>query len=199
MRAARLLLPCLAVLLAAGCMISEQIGQMPEDLTFYFDTDFNRAIVFGRVAGLGVIVFWFFAKFKKHTAILVGVPIMVFAGWTLEQDYPSLAGYRIEVRKDALYLNVPPEPEVEIPWESILEMEIEGADWATVGSGPTPTVGPYGRVQQTEYAWSQLPEWESMKLITEDDSFLVMLEELSVEQRQTLWRAVAKRARLVKQ
>ena len=197
MRAVRLLL-LLPILLVASCMISEQIGEMPDDLLFYFDTDFNRAMVFGRVAGLGVIVFWLFAKFKRHTAILVGVPIMVFAGWTLEQDYPSLAGYRIEVREDALYLNVPPEPEVEIPWESIQEMEIEGADWATVEDGPTPTVGPYGRVQQTEYAWSQLPKWESMKIITEDDSFLVLLEKLSVEQRQTLWRSVAKRGRLVK-
>ncbi len=146
MRAVRLLLLCLPLLLAAGCMISEQIGQTPQNLTFYFDTNFNRTLVFGRVAGLGVIVFWLFAKFKRHTAILVSVPIMVFAGWTVEQDYPSLAGYRIEVREDALYLNIPPEPEIEIPWESIQEMEIEGVDWATAGRGPTPTVGPYGRV-----------------------------------------------------
>jgi hypothetical protein len=36
-----------------------------------------------------------------------------------------------------------------------------------------------------------------MKLITEKDSFLVQLDRLSVEQRQTLLSSIAKRGRLV--
>lgn len=194
------LTPLLATLLVwGGCMISEQTGQIPAELTFHFDTGFNRAMVFGRVAGLAIIVFWLFAKFKRHTAIMVGVPILVFAGWTLERDYPSLAGYRIEVRDDALYLNIPPQNERRIPWEKIQEMELEGVDWATAGRGTMTTVGPDGRRYTSEPAWAKLPEWETMKLITENDSLLVRLDKLSVEQRQTLWRAIAKRAHMVKQ
>ena len=57
--------------LASGCMISEQAGQMPQELAFHFDTDFNRAIVFGRVIALVLLVMWVFAKFKKPNAILL--------------------------------------------------------------------------------------------------------------------------------
>lgn len=199
MRALRLSLLCLPIVLGAGCMISEQIGEMPRDLTFYFDTTFNRALVFGRAGALGVVVLWVFAKFKRPTALMVGLPILAFAGWTVVQDYPSLKGYRVEVRKDALYLNIPPEPEREFPWESILEMEIEGVNWAGAGRGPHQTVGPDGKVRQTKYAWSELPQWETMKIVTEDDSYLVRLDRLSVEQRQTLWRSIAKRGHLVEQ
>jgi hypothetical protein len=172
MPATRLLLFCLAVMLHAGCMLSDQVGQMPQDLTFHFDT-------------------------KRHTAILVGVPILVFAGWTVARDYPSLSGYRIEVRRDSLYLRIPPEPEREIPWESIQEMEIQGESWATVEGGRTTTVNPDGSFQETKYPWSELPQWKSMKIVTEKDSFLVQLDRLSVEQRQTLWRSIAKRGQLV--
>ena len=199
MPATRLLLLCLVITLHAGCMLSDQVGQMPQDVTFHFDTDFNRALVFGRAAGLTAIVFWLFAKFKRHSAILVGVPILVFAGWTVARDYPSLSGYRIEVRKDALYLRIPPEPERGIPWESIQEMEIEGESWATVEGGRTTTVNPDGSFQETKYAWSELPQWKSMKVITEKDSFIVQLDRLSVEQRQTLWQSIAKRGQLVKE
>lgn len=197
MTAIRLLLLCLGIWLSAGCMLSDQVGQVPQDLTFHFDTDFNRAIVFGRAAGLTAIVFWLFAKFKRHTAIMVGVPILVFAGWTVARDYPLLSGYRIEVRNDALYLSIPPDPETEIPWESIQEMEIEGESWATVGGGRTTTVNPDGTFHETKYAWSELPKWKSMKVITEKGSFLVRLDRLSVEQRQTLWQSIAKRGQLV--
>lgn len=37
-----------------------------------------------------------------------------------------------------------------------------------------------------------------MKLTADGETHLVILEKLSVEQRQTLWRTIAKRARLVK-
>ena len=179
-------------------MVSEQIGEIPGDLTFHFDTDFNRALVFGRVAGLGILVLWIFAKFKKPTALPVAVPILLFAGWTVQQDYPSLTDYRVEVREDALYLNIPPEPEGEIPWSSIEEMKIEGIGWATAGGDLPGTPTPFG-VPKTEYAWSELPEWKTMELLADGETHLVMLDKLSVEQRQTLWRAIAKHALLVKQ
>jgi hypothetical protein len=197
MPTSRLLLLGLAVMLHAGCMLSEQVGQMPQDLTFHFDTPFNRAIVFGRAAGLAAIVLWVFAKFKRQTAIMVGAPMLLFAGWTVARDYPSLSGYRIEVQPDALHLTVPPDPEREIPWESIQRMEIEGVSWAT--AAPTTTVNPDGTFQQTEYPWSELPQWKSMKVFTENDAIVVELDRLSVEQRQTLWRAIAKRGQLVKE
>ena len=52
---------------------------------------------------------------------------------------------------------------------------------------------------KTEYAWSELPEWKTMELLADGETHLVMLDKLSVEQRQTLWRAIAKHAHLVKQ
>ena len=183
--------------LASGCMISEQAGQIPQELAFHFDTDFNRAIVFGRPIALFLLVMWIFAKFKKPNAILLSLPLLVLAGWTLAKDFPSLVDYRVEVRDDALYLNIPPEPEKVIPWNTVEEMEIEGTDWASAGGGPSVTPTPFG-VRKTEYAWSELPEWQTMKIMADGETHLVILAKLSVEQRQTLWRAIAKRARLVK-
>jgi hypothetical protein len=58
-------------------------------------------------------------------------------------------------------------------------------------------VNPDGSFQETKYPWSELPQWKSMKIVTEKDSFLVQLDRLSVEQRQTLWRSIAKRGQLV--
>ena len=192
----RLLPLCLACLLCAGCMLSDQIGQAPQDLTFHFDTDFNRIMVFGRAAGLASIVLWLFAKFKKETAMLAGIPILVFAGWTVAHDYPSLSAYRIEVAGDALYLSIPPQPPVEIPWESIQQMAVEGESWATVDSGRTTTVNPNGKVEETNFLWAELPQWKSMTITTDKGTYDVQLDRLSVEQRQTLWKAIAKRGRL---
>jgi hypothetical protein len=183
--------------LASGCMISEQAGQIPQELAFHFDTDFNRAIVFGRVIALVLLVMWIFAKFKKPNSILLSLPLLVLAGWTLAKDFPSLVDYRVEVRDDALYLNIPPEPGKVIPWNTVEEMEIEGTGWASAGSGPTTTITPFG-VRKTEYAWSELPEWQTMELTADGETHLIVLAKLSVEQRQTLWRAIAKRARLRK-
>ena len=60
----------------------------------------------------------------------------------------------------------------------------------------TPT--PFG-VPKTEYAGSELPEWKTMELLADGETHLVMLDKLSVEQRQTLWCAIAKHAHLDKQ
>ena len=183
--------------LASGCMISEQAGQMPQDLAFHFDTDFNRALVFGRPIALVLLVMWVFANFKKPNSILLSAPLLVLAGWSLSQDFPSLVDYRVEVQEDALYLKIPPEPEKVIPWNTVEEMEIKGVAWAGAGARPTVTPTPFGP-RKTEYAWSELPEWHTMEIMADGETHLVILEKLSIEQRQTLWRAIAKRARLVK-
>ncbi len=183
--------------LTSGCMISEQVGELPQELAFHFDTDFNRALVFGRPIALVLLVMWVFAKFKKPNSILLSAPLLVLAGWTLAQDFPSLVDYRVEVMDEALYLKIPPEPEKVIPWSTVEGMEIEGVGWAGAGGGPETTMTPFGP-RKREYAWSELPEWQTMKLTADGETHLVILEKLSVEQRQTLWRTIAKRARLVK-
>ena len=64
---------CLFLLASSGCMISEQEGQDREDLTFQFDTEFNRIILFTRSGALAVVALWLFAGSKKNPGTKIRV------------------------------------------------------------------------------------------------------------------------------
>jgi hypothetical protein len=176
-----------------GCVISEQIGEAPHDLVFHFGTGVNRVIVYGRSAVLAAIGIWILNAWgKKAGALVVALGLFGVAAWLVYVDYPTLSSYRVGVLDTGLYLNIPPEPERTIDWASVEEMKIEGVEWASIGAPGAPP----GMAKS--YAWSELPDWKTMELVLENgETHQVDLERLSIEQRQILWRAIARRARLV--
>jgi hypothetical protein len=167
-------------------MISEQTGEDLEDLTFHFDTGFNRAVLFGRSGALATVAVWLFAGAKKSPgSAVVGVVLLGVSGWLLVKDYPTLDRYRIQVLGDGLWIAIPPQEEKTLAWAGIEEMFVEG-----IGSGSVP---------RDEFARRlELPDWHSMRItVTGGATHDVDLKLLSVEQRQILWRAIARRADLV--
>lgn len=194
---------CLLAFTAAGCLMSEQIGEPVgqgqsrrpnDDVAIHFDTQFNRVVLFGRSAALAGIALWIFSSWgAKPGSILFGVAFLATAGWLVVKDYPSLGGYRLEVAPAGLTLKVPPDLDTLILWESIEELELEGFGYARVGGGPTfggarPSVG------------LELPDWKTMKLtLAGGQSHMIQLDELSIEHRQIFAKALIKRADLVEE
>jgi hypothetical protein len=177
----------LVLLLGSGCMISEQEGQGVEELSFHFDTDFNRIVLFARSAAIGLVALWVFAGSRRKTGpVVVGVALLVVALGLFVKDYPTLSRYNVQVLDQGLVLRIPPEEERSFPWEAIEEMYVEG-----VG----PASSPHGDAMTKLL---ELPDWHSMRItLTGGETHLVDLKRLSIEQRQTLWRAIARRAQLV--
>lgn len=178
---------CLCLLTSFGCMISEQEGQDREDLTFRFDTGFNRMMLFGRSGALAVVAAWLFAGSKKNAVpVVFGIVFLGAAGWLLIRDYPTLSRYRVQVLGEGLTLSIPPEAEKTLPWGTIEEMYVEG-------------VGSASEVPRDEFERRlALPDWHSMSItVAGGATHDVDLKLLSVEQRQILWRAIARRAELV--
>ena len=196
---------CLLVFTAAGCLISEQIGEpvgqgrsrMPsEDVTIRFDTQVNRIVVFGRSAALAGIALWiFFSWGAKPGPILVGVAFLATAGWLIAKDYPSLTGYRLEVAPEGLTLKVPPDLDELIPWESVEGLELEGLGYKRIG-GNVHLEG----MMLVERTLLELHDWKTMKLmVAGGQSHTVQLSELSIEHREIFAKALIKRAGLVEQ
>jgi len=180
-------------------MISEQSGEFNTDLTYHFGNDLNYYVLFGRSAGLAMVASWIFSAEKKSSSkllsILLGVPAVLTAGYLLYRDYPTVKSYRIELVDSGLYLNVPPDPEIHIDWSSIKTMEVKGIDYGRGIRNPNPMAP----MSETSY-FTDLPDWHDMTLtLTDGQTYRVDLSRLSVEQRQILWRAIAKRAQLVEQ
>jgi hypothetical protein len=184
---ARTVVLSLLLLSMAGCMISEQLGQGDEELLFHFDTQFNRVMLLARSAALGAIALWLFAGSRKKVGpILLGVALLVVAGGLFVKDFPRLSSYRVEVLADGLVLAIPPQPEKSLAWGAIQEIYIEGI--GEENSRPKDAVA----------KMLELPEWHSLRITVADGgTHQVDLKLLSIEQRQTLWRAIARRANLV--
>ena len=77
MRSRHLLGAVVCLLLFSACMVSEQIGQGNEELTFHFDTDFNLILLFGRSAAVAALALWIFNAWKKSTVAKV-IAVVVF-------------------------------------------------------------------------------------------------------------------------
>ena len=197
---------CLLVVTAAGCLVSEQIGEpvghgrsrLPsEDVTIHFDTDFNRIVVFGRSAVLLGIGLWIFSTWGlKSVPIIVGGALIGAAGWLVQEDYPSLKGYRLDVAAEGLTLKVPPDLDTLISWQSIEGLELEGFGYARIGDGTRRTF--LGQVYKS--AGTELPDWKTMKVtLAGGQSHMIQLDELSIEHRQIFAKALIKRAGLAEE
>ena len=182
----RLLMVLAVVLGATGCMISEQTGQGNEELAFFFDTEFNRIIVFARSAFLVVLGVWTLnASRRRIGPVSFGVLFLLAAAAFFIRDYPTLKNFRVEVLREGLYLNIPPDDARNIPWNTIEEMVVEGVGQQQVHGDA---------IQQM----MNLPEWHSMEMtLTSGEKVPVNLELLSLEQRQNLWKAIMRTAGMI--
>ena len=194
---------CLLALTAAGCLMSEQIGEpvgygtsrMPnDDVTIHFDTQFNRILMFGRSGAIAVIGLWIVSTWgAKPGSILVGVALFATAAWLVVKDYPSVTGYRLEVAPEGLTLKVPPDLDTLIRWESVEGLELEGSAYGHIAGNIQ-----FDGVRMVRQTALELPAWKTMKLtLAGGQSHLIQLDELSIEHRQIFARALIKRAGLV--
>lgn len=188
----------------AGCMVSEQTGQLVPDgnprywnqqlgeVTFHFDTPVNKGIVYGRSALLALAALWLFLAEKggrRVLSFLLGLPLLAVAGFLLVKDLPTLQRFKIAALETGLVLEIPPAEVFEVPWSGIESMTVSG--WELRRGKPTP-LGPN--------PFADVPDWEIMDLtFAGADSVRVDLRRLSVEQRQSVWKAIAVRGRMVEQ
>ena len=192
-----LVVPCFLFLTA--CMVSEQIGEEPQNLSFHFDTSFNQILLFGRSGALAAFAFWVYSAWGKRTGpTIIAIAVLGASGWLFARDYPSMKDYRVDVLEQGLQLNIPPDPEAFVPWDSIERLELAGYEWMHVpmpGGAGTPFAPP-----RAQYAWEELPEWETMDIqVAGEGTYTLNLKPLSIEQRQILSRAIVKRANLIKE
>lgn len=179
---------------AAGCMISEQEGRLPQDLVFHFDNGFNYFIVILRVGVAAGVGWWVASGWKKsERARLLAWALYGFAGLLLLTSVMTLFWYRVDVRKDGLFVQVPPRVGEEIPWERIEGFAVEGQTWANELDARPGTPAAF----QSRGPTYELPEWHRMEIVLASGETLeVNLKKLSVEQRQNLWKGIASHGRL---
>jgi hypothetical protein len=194
----------------AGCVISEQTGQMPqklpgfgsgysapEDITYHFDSGFNWAMVLGRSLLILLVAGWLFFSVGGALSRGVAVVLLVIAGWLAYQGLMTVARYRLEVDIDhGVRFTVPPAATVDIPFDTIDSLEVSGYEWQR--GQTTPGFGP--GAQPTTVPFTELPAWRSMTIVTKDGRSLdVDVERLSVEQRQGLLNAIVRFGGLIEE
>lgn len=196
-------LALLASAALAGCMISDQSGQMPqrlpgfgsgytapEDVTYHFDSGFNWGVVLGRSGLLLIVALWLYFSVAGTVPRVLAVVLLGVAAWLLYQGLVTLTGYRVEVRiNSGLYVSVPPADPMDIPWGTIETLDVSGFEWQRAqvrqGFGPNP--------QATKLAFTELPDWRTMSFVLTDGRSLELdVERLSIEQRQSLLNAIVK-------
>jgi hypothetical protein len=205
-----LILVLVASAALVGCVISDQTGQMPqrlpghgsgysapEDITYHFDSTFNWVVVLGRSLLLLVVAAWLYFSVSGAVPRVLGVILLLVGGWLLYQGLVTMTRYRVTVDIDhGLVVSVPPQPAVDIPFETIETLDISGFEWqraqVTPGFGPNP--------QARKLHFTELPDWRSMKLVLSDGRSVELdVERLSIEQRQTLLNAIVRYGQLVEE
>ena len=201
-------LSLLGAIALAGCMISDQTGQMPqrlpgygsgysapEDIAFHFDSGFNWGIVLGRSGLLLMLALWLYFSVAGTIPRVVAGVLLAVAAWLLYQGLVNVTGYRVEVKIDSgLYVSVPPADPMDIPWGTIETLDVSGFEWKRAqvqqGFGPNPVA--------RKLAFSELPDWRSMSFVLTDGRSLDLdLKRLSIEQRQSLLTAIVKYGQMV--
>jgi hypothetical protein len=187
----------------AGCMISDQTGQMPqklpgmgsgytapEDIAYHFDSGFNWGIVIGRSLVLLVLAFWLYRSVGGTLPKLLAGVLVAVAGWLLYQGLVTLTRYRVEVRiGSGLHVSVPRAEPVDIPWDSIESLEVSGFEWQKAQMSPGFGVTP----QPAKVPFTELPDWRSMSFALAGGRSLTLdVAPLSIEQRQSLLNAIVK-------
>jgi hypothetical protein len=179
----------------SGCLISTQVGERthvdlppPDEMTFHFNTPFNKILLFGRSAALLLICLWALSARVKGgdntLALIIAAAALVGSGWWLIVGWSTVFDYRVVVHDELLHLDIPSEPDRIIPWQDI----------ETVRGGGIARNASFGDAINQEIKWAS--EWEDLTITLKDGRKLeVGLRRLSVEQRGTLWRAIARKTR----
>jgi hypothetical protein len=198
MRRAGLGLILLAVVIASpACMVSTQEGDRthvnsphPDEIAFHFDTPFNNALLYGRSLVLLLVPWWAWTSRRAGggvdpVPIVLAVLATVAAGWLLISGYTKMTEYRIDVVPEGLSLQIPSQPPAQIHWSEIEEIEGDGKAYdVSFGDGGG-------------HALKWATEWEDLWIrLADGRECYVDLRPLSVEQRGTLWRAIARNAEL---
>lgn len=197
-------------LAVAGCMISDQTGQMPqklpgqgsgysapEDITYHFDSGFNWGIVLGRSGLLLLAGLWLFFSVAGTGPRIVGSVCFLVAAFLLYQGMVNLTQYRVHVDIDTgLQVSVPPDEAVDIQWGTIETLEVSGFEWQR--GQMTPGFGP--NAQASKLHFTELPDWRSMSFVLTDGRTLELdVERLSIEQRQSLLNAIVRYGQLMEE
>jgi len=182
----------LIVVTLGGCMISEQEGDRthvnsphPEEIAFHFDTTFNMGLMIGRSALLLLLAWWIVGSRGKGfgiPGIVIALILVGAAGWLLKVGWDRTSAYRIEVRTDRLHVRIPGQSELDVSWQRIEAIEVEGLAHDV-------------QLAPEQPFWST--RWEYLEIGLDDGStYDVDLRPLSVEQRGTFWRAITRKADL---
>ena len=178
-----------------GCMISTQEGERthvnsaaPDEISFHFDTSFNTGLLYGRSMVLLGIAVWFVRSGGKGGGIAPILLAVVIGGgaiaWYVTGN-AKLSDYRIDLAPSGMDIQLPSQPKAHIDWA-----DIESID----GDGVARDVS-FGDGKGQALTWSV--EWEELILHLHGGEKVKMnLKPLSMEQRGTLWRAVARFAEL---
>ena len=182
---------------SVACAVSEQVGRLQPpgnprfhtdtelgEVAFHFDTTFNRAVIFGRAAALGLLALFVFkagTRTRGLVTTIIAIAVLGTALWLLARDLPTLGRYEVRVGKNGLELSIPPEPLRHIEWSELDEVRIGGYEW--MGTGNPMSSGPN---------FGTLHDWRTMELRLDDgEEIFVDLERLSIEHRHNFWRAIA--------
>lgn len=202
-------------MLCAGCLVSEQQGTVHTlynpnqdgstsgEFTIHFDNAYNKGVVFGRSALLALLGLWFVSVElgcrTKTLTLVLGAPALAASAWLLNQDLPTLLRYRINVRAAGLRVEIPPAAAREIVWDQLQGMTVLGHEFPRLGSrDPRPRLGPRDLRPENDSPVADIADWRTLDLrLAGGEVLKIDLSRLSLEQRITVFRAIAMRARLV--
>ena len=118
-----------AALCLAGCLVSDQEGQLInqgnprfvdqsiQDVAFHFRSGVNVAIIGVRLLLLGLFALWVFRLGPSVGTRGFAAVLVVIALYLTAADLPRLLNYRIEAYESGLMLRIPPEGEMRIAWD----------------------------------------------------------------------------------
>lgn len=183
-------LPLLAVpLLLGGCLLPEQAGKPPDEVSFHFLSVFNVLLWLVRVAMVAVFarVVQVLLRDRPIPWPLVVTAALALLGAAYLTIYGAvtLAGYRIRCGEDELTVHVPLRVWRTVPWNEVHGLQVEGLH-RTYGHGHAGSV-----LLPDGYT-----EWQELDLYLEGGSHHLDLGRFSPEQRGNLVENIEQRAAL---
>lgn len=170
--------------------MSEQDGVYPKDVTFHFVSFFNIVILLVRVVVVAACA-WFVVKLvrlgpvKQLPMLLVVGGIGLWFVWLLLGGTASLLTYHIAVEQEGLRVSRPLRKGVDLPWDRIWMVYVEGINWTAESGTTSRSLLPEG-----------YDELHEMTIYAIGDEYVIDLERLSPEQRSNLFDAISGQAQL---
>lgn len=199
---------CLGLLLLllplSGCLLAEQVGELPkDDISFHCHTGFNQGVVVARSLAIGIVAAWIAAATRnKQIALAVALPLGAIAAWLLASGYREVDGFRIAVTPEALLLGGG-EAARTIAWDTVEEMRLHTkSDVDTLSlryRGAEVNVPLGAPLGQAPAGFERMEQIERLELIVAGEPVVVDVARLSREQRHFLYQAIVQKASLERQ